>query len=174
MKWSLNRGCQSYPYNRPWRPIGLWEVDASTFCRQSAYRWWWGYQPYTPAVLYPHEELWYSFLLRGWVDPRAIVRLEGLGKLKKSNDIGNRTRVLLACSIVPRPITLPCAPIEAYYALHHKHRCACLEVNKLFKRTHHYSGCSDCLPSALELQSLEKMGTSFSSLMSVDMFHKCA
>jgi hypothetical protein len=29
------------------------------------------------------------------------VRLEGLGQLKKSNDIRNRTRDLRACSIVP-------------------------------------------------------------------------
>jgi hypothetical protein len=28
------------------------------------------------------EDSWYSFLLRGWVDPWAIVRLEGLGQLK--------------------------------------------------------------------------------------------
>jgi hypothetical protein len=45
--------------------------------------------------------------VRGWVDPRAIVLLEGLGKLKKSNDlIGNRTRDFPACSIVPQPTTL--------------------------------------------------------------------
>jgi hypothetical protein len=46
--------------------------------------------------------------VRGRVDPRAIVRLEGLGKLKKKfNDlIGNRTRDLLACSIVHQSTTL--------------------------------------------------------------------
>jgi hypothetical protein len=44
---------------------------------------------------------------RGWVDPRARVRLERLGELKKTNDlIGNRTRDLPAFSIVPQPTTL--------------------------------------------------------------------
>jgi hypothetical protein len=30
---------QSYPCNRPWRPIGFWGVEASTSSRQSAHRW---------------------------------------------------------------------------------------------------------------------------------------
>jgi hypothetical protein len=39
------------------------------------------------------------------------VRLEGLGQLKKSDDlIGNGTRDLSACSIVPSPTTLPHGP----------------------------------------------------------------
>jgi hypothetical protein len=43
---------------------------------------------------------------RDCVDPRAIVRLEGLGQLKKSNDFnGIRTRDLPACSRVPQPTT---------------------------------------------------------------------
>jgi hypothetical protein len=38
----------------------------------------------------------------------AILRLEGLGKLRKSNDlIGTRTRDLPSCSIAPQPSTLP-------------------------------------------------------------------
>jgi hypothetical protein len=49
--------------------------------------------------------------VRGSVDSGAIVRLEGFGQFEKSNDlIGNRTRILPACSIVPRPTTLPRAP----------------------------------------------------------------
>jgi hypothetical protein len=37
--------------------------------------------------------------------------MEGLSKLKKSNDlIGNRAHDLPACSIVPQPTTLPRAP----------------------------------------------------------------
>jgi hypothetical protein len=43
------------------------------------------------------------------------VRLEGLGKLKKSNDlIGNRSRDIPACSIVPQPSTLPRDPIISH------------------------------------------------------------
>jgi hypothetical protein len=29
----------SFPLYRPWRPLGLWEVEAPTFSRQSAHRW---------------------------------------------------------------------------------------------------------------------------------------
>jgi hypothetical protein len=42
------------------------------------------------------------------------VRLEGLGQLKKVHLIGNLTRDLPACSIVPEPTTLPRAPILLY------------------------------------------------------------
>jgi hypothetical protein len=45
------------------------------------------------------------------------VRLEGLGQLKKSNDlIGYRTRDLPACSIVPQPTTLPRAAFSCEFA----------------------------------------------------------
>jgi hypothetical protein len=57
--------------------------------------------------------------VRGRVDPTAIVRLEGLGQLKRSNDlIGKRTRDLQACSIVPQPTTLTCAPFKGLYIFH--------------------------------------------------------
>jgi hypothetical protein len=43
--------------------------------------------------------------VRVLVDPSAIVLLEGLGQLKKSNIlIGNPTRDLQVCSIMPQPI----------------------------------------------------------------------
>jgi hypothetical protein len=41
---------QKFPCNRPWRPIGLWDVETPTFSRQSADRWQCGCQPYTPAL----------------------------------------------------------------------------------------------------------------------------
>jgi hypothetical protein len=50
--------------------------------------------------------------VRGWVDRRTLVRLEGLGQLKKSNHlIGLRTRDLPACSIMPQPTTIPRVPL---------------------------------------------------------------
>jgi hypothetical protein len=50
--------------------------------------------------------------VRGWVDFRAIVGLEGLGKLKKSKSSRTRTCDLPVRSIVPQPTTLPCICIH--------------------------------------------------------------
>jgi hypothetical protein len=38
---------------RPWRPLGLREVEAPTVLRQTANRWWQGCRPYAPVTLYP-------------------------------------------------------------------------------------------------------------------------
>jgi hypothetical protein len=67
----------------------------------SADRWRQGCQPYAQTAFYPQENSWCWFLIE------AIVRLEGLGKLKKSTLSGTRTRDLPACSIMPQPTTLP-------------------------------------------------------------------
>jgi hypothetical protein len=60
---------KNYTCNRPWRPIGLWDVEAPTFSRQSAHRWRWGCQPHAPATLYSQEDSWYSFLLEAESTP---------------------------------------------------------------------------------------------------------
>jgi hypothetical protein len=90
---------------RPWWPVGLWEVEASTVNGHSTHRWRQGCQPDALAAFYPQDNSWYQ------VDPRAIVRLEGLGKLKKKIHL-IRDSNLPACSIVPQPTTLPLAPFR--------------------------------------------------------------
>jgi hypothetical protein len=50
----------------------------------------------------------------------AIVRLEGLGKLKKFTPSGTRTGDLPACSIVPQPTALPRAPGICIFVLNDK------------------------------------------------------
>jgi hypothetical protein len=51
--------------------------------------------------------------VRGLLDPRAIVRMEGLVQLMCNDLIGNRTRDLSACSIVSQPSTLPRSPMHS-------------------------------------------------------------
>jgi hypothetical protein len=113
LKIPLGTGKVKLSLYRPWRPLGLREVEAPTFsdirlkmvARLSALR--------AGRFLTPERFLILIFV-RGWVDPRARVWLEGQLK-KKSNDlIGNRNRGIPACSVVPQPTTLPRAPSVKY------------------------------------------------------------
>jgi MoaA/NifB/PqqE/SkfB family radical SAM enzyme len=79
---------KSYPCNRPWRPIKLWDVEAPTFFNQSAHRSRWGCQPHVLVALHPAGRFLVLISVRGWIDPRVIVRLERLGQLKKFTSSG--------------------------------------------------------------------------------------
>jgi hypothetical protein len=75
---------------RPWRPFGLREVEAPTFLDIRL------------ATLHagrflPPRRFLVLISVRGWVDPRTIVQLEGVGKLKQSTSSGTLTGDLLAC-----------------------------------------------------------------------------
>jgi hypothetical protein len=65
--FSVEVTVKSYPCNRPWTPIGLWEVEAPTFSRQLAHRRRWGCQPYAPATLYPPGRFLVLISVRDWV-----------------------------------------------------------------------------------------------------------
>jgi hypothetical protein len=71
--------------NRPWRPIGLWDVEAPTFPRQPAHRRLWACQSYAPATLYPQG----SFPVLISFSPRqdALVSWPQVTALSLSNKI---------------------------------------------------------------------------------------
>jgi hypothetical protein len=102
---------KSYPCNRTWRPIGLWDVEVPTYSLDNRLTHG-GEISLTPRTPFTPRRFLVLISVRGWVDPWAIMRLEGLGQLKKKikDSIRNRTRDHLTCSIVRQPTTLSRVP----------------------------------------------------------------
>jgi hypothetical protein len=89
----------------PWRPLGLREVEAPTF---SDIR----HTDGGKVVRATRRPLFTPGKIPGI---HFFQRLKTLGKLKKSTSSGTRTGGLPACSVVPEPIMLPCAPVYYFY-----------------------------------------------------------
>jgi hypothetical protein len=80
----------SYPCNRPWRPIGLWDVEAPAFSLDNRLTDGGKVVSLTRRPPFkPPGRFLVLISVRGWVDPRTTVRLEELGKLKQSTSWGS-------------------------------------------------------------------------------------
>jgi hypothetical protein len=82
-------------------------------------------QPYAPAALYPPRKIPGTHFCYRLSRPQGHSAVGRIRWIEKSNDIGNRTRDLQACSIVPQPATLPRAPMYTVYT-------ACFKTNTAF------------------------------------------
>jgi hypothetical protein len=103
-----------FPITCPYRFIGIQKVEAPIISRHSTYEDGKVSATHRPP-LPPRKYSWYSFLFEVLVDPRAIVRPEGLSKMKNPNDsIENRTRGLPACSIM---LQLSASPATTVYEI---------------------------------------------------------
>jgi hypothetical protein len=99
---------------RLWRPLGCPEVEDPAF---SDIRLIDGGKVVSPMrwPLFPPGRFVVLISVRSWANPRAVVQLEGLGKLKKSTSSRTQTGNLPACSIIPQPTTLLHAPYHPMY-----------------------------------------------------------
>jgi hypothetical protein len=70
---------QKYPFNRPWRPIGIWDAEAPTSSTKSAKN---GDEVVSLTHRLPAGSCLALISLRRCVHARAIVQLQVLGKLK--------------------------------------------------------------------------------------------
>jgi len=92
---------------RPGKALRVQGGCGSQISRQSAHE---GGNVVSPThrPTLPQEIFLVLISVRGWVNPRTIVRPEGFMSMKNCNDIiGNRTRDLPTCSAVPQPTAPP-------------------------------------------------------------------
>jgi hypothetical protein len=107
IKTYIPDNCNKKKGNRPWRPIGLQDVEAPTFCLDN--RLTHGGKVVSPTrqpPFIPQEDSWYSFLLEAELT-QGHSAARRTRSIEKIHLIGTRSRNLLACSTVPQPTTLP-------------------------------------------------------------------
>jgi hypothetical protein len=108
-----------YPCNRPWRPIGLWDVETPTFSLDNRLTDGGEIVSLTSRPSFtPQEDSWHPFIL----EAESTHGHSAAGRIRlieKSNDlIGIRTRNLPAGSIVSQPTTLPRASSPLLFVYH--------------------------------------------------------
>jgi hypothetical protein len=88
------------PCKKPWRPTGLWDVEASAFSRQSDHRWRWGCQSYAPRPLFTPRKIPGTHFCQRLIRPQGHSAVGTIRSIEKSSDlIGNRSRDPPGCRI---------------------------------------------------------------------------
>jgi hypothetical protein len=122
----------------PWRPIGLWDVEAPTFSRQSAHRLVVRLSALRVCRPLPSGRFLVLISVNDWTGPRAVARMEG--KIQWHRESNPRTS---ACSIVPQPTTLPLSSFVSTTRGRNKNtfvsakHSACFEGNIVFQSCIH-------------------------------------